>query len=183
MDAIHRINLNSRELKQFVTEGRNKIVDYYNNQAKTIMLQAKHCAAQKDYEQAIFLLTSIPSECSAYSQALELTDRYYQMYIDEQCNVNLSKARMEWMAQQNVLGAQAAGEYLVNIMPDAACYADAMQLYKEIKGKVLDDWKFEMKKYQDQIDLERLRIEAINEIGVAYGKNQQPVTTNIGFLR
>ena len=58
-----------------------------------------------------------------------------------------------------------------------------MELYSEIKGKVLDDWKFEMKKYQDGIDLEKQRIEAARQIGVAYGTHQPAQTTSIEFLR
>ena len=58
-----------------------------------------------------------------------------------------------------------------------------MELYREIKGKVLDDWKFEMKKYQDGIDLEKLRIDAAHQVGVAYGTHQPAQTTSIEFLR
>ena len=59
-----------------------------------------------------------------------------------------------------------------------------MALYKEIKGKVLDDWKFEMKVYQDGVDTERERIHAIRDVGVAFGKGQQPTTTNLmNFIR
>ena len=68
-------------------------------------------------------------------------------------------------------------------MPDASCYGDAMALYKEIKGKVLDDWKFEMKKYQDGVDLEKARINAMRDIGVAYGSHQPQQKTNIEFIR
>ena len=90
---------------------------------------------------------------------------------------------MAWAAEQNATGAQKAGEFLAEIYPDAKCYEDAMNLYKEIKGKVLDDWEFEMKQYQDGIDLEKQRINAMREVGVAFGKGQQPTTTNIGFLK
>ena len=75
------------------------------------------------------------------------------------------------------------GEYLAKILPDAGCYGDAMALYKEIKGKVLDDWKFEMKIYQDGVDLEKQRIEAARAIGVAYGEHQPNKEVNIDFIR
>ena len=97
--------------------------------------------------------------------------------------MNLAAARQEWAAAQNALGAAAAGEYLAKILPDAGCYDEAMELYREIKGKVLDDWKFEMKKYDDSIDLERRRIDATRAVGVAYGNHQPSQTTSIEFLR
>jgi hypothetical protein len=58
-----------------------------------------------------------------------------------------------------------------------------MELYQEIKGKVLDDWKFEMKKYQDGVDIQKLQIDAARQIGVSYGNHQPTQTTNIEFLR
>ena len=183
MDAIKHINLNSKELQKFVQEGKAKIIDYYNQQADNMMLRARSLAKQKNFEQALFLMQSIPSECDKYAQAVALGDEIYQMYIDHLCDQNLALARNAWAAEQNSSGAAAAGEYLAQIYPEAKCYGDAMALYQEIKGKVLDDWKFQMKQYQDGVDLERARIDAWRQVGVAYGEGQQPTSTNIGFLR
>lgn len=183
MDAIKHINLNSKELQKFVKEGKAKIIDYYNAQVDNMMLKARSLAKQKDFEQALFLMHCIPSECDKYQQAVALGDEIYQMYIDHLCEINLASARTAWVSEQNSSGASAAGEYLKQIYPEAKCYDEAMKLYKEIKGKVLDDWKFEMKMYQDQVDLEKARVEAWRAVGVAYGKGQQPTTTNMGFIR
>ena len=107
----------------------------------------------------------------------------YQQYIDNECNLNLAAARQAWAAQQNAEGAAAAGQYLALITPDAGCYDEAMALYNEIKAKVLEDWQFEMKQYQDGVDIQKLQIEAARQIGIAYGNNQPNQTTNIEFLR
>jgi hypothetical protein len=147
-----------------------------------MMLRARTLAKQKKFDEALFLMQSIPSECNKYEQAIALGNEIYQQYVDYLCDRNLALARTAWASDQNAIGAAAAGEYLAQIYPEAKCYGDAMTLYKEIKGKVLDDWKFEMKKYQDGVNLEAARINAWKEVGVAYGKGQQPVTTNIGFL-
>ena len=183
MDAIKHINLNSKELQAFVKEGKAKIIDYYNQQADNMMLKARSLAKQKKFDEALFIMQSIPSECDKYAEAVALGDEIYQMYIDHLCDVNLALARNAWAAEQNSMGASAAGEYLSQIYPEAKCYGEAMSLYQEIKGKVLDDWKFEMKMYQDGVDLEMARIDAWRQVGVAYGQGQQPTTTNIGFLR
>lgn len=182
MDGLKRLNLNSPALKAFVEEGRAKIVDYYNSRAEAMFAEAQSLANRKEYERAIWLVTLIPSECEKYKQSLALADTFYQGYIDHLCQENLAAAKAVWAASQNAEGAALAGGYLANILPDAGCYDEAEKLYREIKGKVLDDWHFEMKKYQDAVDLEAARINAIREVGVAYGKGQQPTTTNIGFL-
>lgn len=184
MNALKQLKLNTPQMKQFVEEGRNKIIAYYNAEADRLIAQAKSFAAQKNYEEALWIISTIPSQCNKYNDALATGQEIYQQYVDHQCNVNLAKARTAWVSDQNAVGAEAAGEYLAQIYPDAKCYGDAMALYKEIKGKVLDDWKFEMKVYQDGVDTERERIRAIRDIGVAYGQGQQPVTTNISnFIR
>ena len=99
------------------------------------------------------------------------------------CRINLANARTAWFSKQSAEGAEEAGRYLSQILPDAGCYQDAVKLYEEIKSRVDEDLRFEMKKYDDAVNLESKRIEAMKQIGVAYGKGQQPSTTNILGLR
>lgn len=183
MDAMRKMPINSAAAKQFVAEGKQKIINYYNTEAENILVRAKALMKMKQYEEAIYLANSIPAQCNKYTEAQELCMTIYQAYVDNQCQANLAMARAAWAAEQNASGAAAAGEYLALIYPDAACYDDAMALYKEIKGKVLDDWKFEMRQWESGQNLESQRINAMREVGVAFGKGQQPTTTNIGFLR
>ena len=183
MASLKNLNLNSPALKQFVQEGRTKIIEYYNAQADKMIAKAKVLAKQKDFEQALWIVSTIPSECDKYDDALAAGMEIYQMYIDHLCQVNLAAAKAAWVSGQNSLAAMDAGEYLSQIYPEASCYPEAEALYNEIKAKVLDDWKFEMKKYQDGVDIEMARISAMRDVGVAYGEHQQPTSTNIGFLR
>ena len=183
MNAISRMPLQSPELAKFITEGKEKIIAYYNHEAENLIKKAQYLSSQKQYEEAMNIISLIPQQCDKYDMAMAAGLDIYQQYLNNECNVNLAAARQAWAAQQNKIGAAAAGEFLANILPDAACYGEAMDLYKEIKGKVLDDWKFEMKKYQDGIDLEKQRIDAMRQVGVAYGQHQPHQTTNIEFLR
>ncbi|MCI7575751.1 MAG: hypothetical protein MSS82_03075 [Bacteroidales bacterium] len=183
MNAIQHLNINQPDLQEFVQKGKTKVIDYYNTQADKMFAKARSLAFQKDYEQALYIVTCIPSECDRYEDALAMGNEIFQQYIDYLCDVNLAAAKTAWMAEQNSKGAENAGAYLQYIYPDAACYEDAQVLYQEIKGKVLDDWKFEMKKWQDGIDIEMAKIYAWRDIGVAYGTNQQPITTGWNFLR
>lgn len=183
MDAIKKININSKEMAEFVRTGKEKIIAYYDHEAERILLEAKTQMCMKQYDAAIYTAMSIPAQCKAYADAQAVMLDAYQGYVDQSCVENLQQAKMAWAANQNSDGAVEAGQYLSLIYPDAKCYGDAEALYKEIKGKVLDDWKFEMKMYNDQIALESQRIDAAKQIGVAYGNHQQPTSTNIGFIR
>lgn len=181
--AIRSINVKSPQMTSFVNEGREKIVNYYISQADRIIATAQSLARQRNYEAAFYELSAIPQACGAtYDKAMAAGNVIYQEYVDYMCDVNLAQARSAWMAEQNSYGAYAAGEYLSQILPDAKCYGSAEALYKEIKAKVLDDWKFEMKKYNDQVSLEQARIDAWRQVGVAYGKNQKSDTYNVTWL-
>ena len=182
IDAIKRMPVQSKDLTTFIDEGKDKIIRYYDEKAPVMIKKAQSLSKQKSYEEALHIVSLIPEECKYYDEALSVGVEIYQMYIDNQCNINLAAARQAWAAEQNSLGAQRAGEYLALILPDAACYGEAMDLYKEIKGKVLDDWKFEMKIYQDGVDLERQRIQAMRDIGVAFGEHQPRENYRIDFL-
>ena len=184
INALQNMPVKSPQLNRFVTEGKDKILAYYRQQGDLIIQQAKTLAAQRKYEEAFFLLTAIPDAVrDVYERAMDATLEIYQSYVDYLCDVNLAKARAAWAAHQNSQGAEAAGVFLSQIYPDAKCHAEAMELYAESRDKVLADWQFEMKKWQDGIDLESQRIEAMRQIGVAYGNGQQPTTYGIGWLR
>lgn len=183
LNAISHMPMQSPLLTKFIDEGKQKIIDYYNHEGAHLIEKAKYLSAQKQYEEALSIIALIPQQSNQYQAAQQAGLAIYQQYLDNQCLVNLAAARSAWAPQQNAQGAAAAGEYLANILPDAACYNEAMDLYREIKGKVLDDWKFEMKKYQDGVDLERQRIDAMRQVGVAYGNHQPNKEVNIEFIR
>ena len=183
LNAISRMPLQSPQIAQFIQEGKEKIIAYYDHEGEALIKKAQYLAKQKKYDEALFWVALIPQQSKHYDAALAAGQAIYQQYINNECNVNLAAARQAWAAHQNANGAEAAGEFLAKILPDAACYGDAMALYKEIKGKVLDDWKFEMKQYQDGVDLEKQRIEAARAVGVAYGTHQPSKEVNIEFIR
>ena len=183
VNAIRNMPLQSPAITKFIEDGKTKIIEYYDHEADNILKKARMLTFEKQYEEALYLVSLIPQQSKKYDEALAAGLEIYQSYLDYQCNINLASARQAWAAEQNSFGAKAAGEYLANILPDAKCYGEAMDLYKEIKAKVLDDWKFEMKKYQDGVDLEKARIEAMRAVGVAYGNHQPNKEINIEFLR
>ena len=183
LNAISHMPLQTPQMAQFVAEGKQKIIGYYDHEGEAIIKKAQFLASQKNYDEALYWVSLIPQQCKHYDAALAAGKEIYQQYVDNICNINLAQARSAWAAEQNSLGAYNAGEFLANILPDAGCYDEAMALYQEIKGKVLDDWKFEMKKYQDGVDLEKQRIDAMRQIGVAYGEHQPQNNTSIEFVR
>lgn len=194
LDAMKKLNVRSKEAVSFVDQGRERIIDWYEAEADNIFAKVKVLTNQLKYEEAFYELCGFPTECSKYLESIELGNEIYQGYIDHNAQLNLNKAKMAWAAEQNSAGAEKAGVYLAEVLPEASCYKEAEALYLEMKSKVLDDLKFEMKKYQDKIDMEKykietqkevdmLRINAWKEVGVAFGNNQKAKTINLSWLR
>ena len=182
INAVRNINPKAQDIQSFVSEGKNKIITYYDNNYQTIIKKAQALATQKQFEEAMFYLMAVP-ECSrGFEATMKVAGTVYQQYIDDLCNRNFARARAVWAAQQNRDGAAEAGEYLSYIYPDAKCYGDAMALHREIKSRIGEEWDFVMRYYNDQVSLEQQRINAWKEVGVAYGRNQQPVTTSVYWL-
>lgn len=183
INGIRNFNTKSPAIQKFIEEGKRKIIAYYDANYQNIIKKAQTMSRMKNYEEALFHLMSIP-ECSVgYNTAMKAAAEVYQTYVDYLCQQNLNLAKAAWVGQQNRSGAAEAAEYLANIYPDAKCYSEAMTLYKEIKSRIREEWNFVMKAYDDAVSLEKQRINAWKEVGVAYGRGQQPTSTHIHWIR
>lgn len=183
MDAIKQISPSNKEVQGFVQVGKNKMLDYYDRNFNVIIKKAQTLASLKKYEEALYHVTSIPECSKGYDVSVKIALSIFQAYENQLCTENLAKAKMAWVSDQSTAGANKAGQFLSCIYPDAACYEEAMQLYKEIKEKIVSDWKFEMKQYSDAVSLESQRISAVKAIGTAYGNGQKPTTTSLIWMK
>jgi hypothetical protein len=183
VNAFRQLNGKNQQLQNFVEQGSEKIIDYYNREYPIILKQAKNAASLKNYEEALSLATSIPECCQGWPEAEKMIISTYNKYIDYVGRILISQARAAWAASPDDTGAYEAYSYLTQIDPDAACYKDAMALHNEMKKVVKENWDFENKtKYKNEIDLERRKIEAARAVGVAFGKGQKETTTNLMWL-
>lgn len=184
VDAFRRLNANNAEIQRMISNGKRKMLEYYDNNYADILKSAERKAALQQYEEAIALAVSIPVCSNGGDEATSTGLRIYGQYRDKVNLALLNKARTIWSASQDHAAAMDAGRLLSQIDPDAACYPDAVSLANEIKKQVRSDIDFEMReKYKDAVKLETSRIDAMRAVGVAFGKGQQPKTTNITWLR
>lgn len=183
-NAARNINASNVKIARLINTGKQKILDYYNVNYNNILGEAKKKASLKMYEEALTLVMSIP-ECSEGGRAAQkVCLQIYEKYRDQICLSLLNRARMAWATSQDASGAAEAAEYITNIDPDASCYKEAMALYKEIKGQLRTDIDFETKeKYRDSVKLEKQKIDAMRQVGVAYGRGQKAKTTNLMWVR
>lgn len=184
VNAFSQLNAQNDKFSKFVKQGTQKVLDYYNNEYKNLLKQAQQAAALHDYEQALSLLVLVP-ECSCgYDETSKEVLSIYDKYIDYAGRKLLAEAKGAWAASPDSYGAEKAYALLNQIDPDAACYGDAVALHKEMKKVVKENWDFEnKKKYNDEIDIEKRKVDAARAVGVAYGNGQKEQTTNLMWLK
>jgi hypothetical protein len=130
ISALKMLNAKRPEVKGFVEEGKNRIIEYYNSQCDFILKEATAAAGRKEYDQAIYDLLLVPDVCKdCYMQAMDLTNEIYMQKLNNECQEMLALARV---AKSNDKYDEAAN-HLAPILPDVDCYADAQILLKEIE--------------------------------------------------
>lgn len=184
VNAMRYVNSKNKEVKTLLAAASDKVIAYYDANASQILAKARKAAATQNYEEALYYAFSIPECCRAYGKAVEEGLRYYKQYIDADGRKIFERARALWSAQQDAQGAKDALAMLVHIPVGSSVYPEAEKLAAEIHAVVKDDKKFETRrKYEDAVDLRKAEIGAAREVGVAWGRGQQPKTTNIAWIK
>ena len=184
INAFSYISANNKEIKSLISSGKKKMMDYYDKQYPDIIKEAKRLESLQNYEEALAMVLSVPL-CSKGGE--EVTKYGLQLYTKHLDRLNLyllNQAKALWTAGQDQDTASDVCGMLAQIDPDAACYGDAAKLMAEIKSQVRSDIDFEMRqKYNDEVQTERERIAAAKAVGIAYGNNQKPSTTNLMWMK
>ncbi|MEM9986201.1 MAG: hypothetical protein AAF804_14005 [Bacteroidota bacterium] len=187
MQALKGLRSNDPELRRFMADGKRKIIEWYNAQCDFIIKKAQTEASMQNFDQALYTLVTVPEVCKdCYFRAMDEATVIYDQYLDFLCERNLQAAKSTWIANPNMRGANAVIPYLSALQPDAACFDEAESLVDEIRQKVRQDeqrdWNFMLKQWDDGVSLESQRIEAMRQVGVAYGNNQPERVYQLDFL-
>jgi hypothetical protein len=167
--AINNINPRHGQFRGFVEKGKEKIVEYYNSQCDVIITSAKALAGQKKYDEALATLFNVPDvsrEC--YDKCMNISVDIYQEYANQQCNEYLSAAKAAWAGKE----LNKVEENLGKITPDMGCYDEAQQLVATATSAVEAEggsaWNFKMKRYDDSVDIEKMKIQAGKEVAQSW---------------
>ena len=180
--AFGGINAGNSELQKFLSVAKRKINEYYATQIPAIIRQAKSYSIRREYEEALCLLTSIPTCADDYGLVEQCMLEIYQEYVNFDCSLKVNKARAIWIANQNEEGANQAGAYLSAIDPFSSCWEDALELAEQIRARIGDKWEFAKELQREAIAIEKIRIEAIRAIGIAFGENQKAPTIRENWI-
>ncbi len=171
--ALTSLNARNPEFISFVDNAKVKIIDYFNKNYPTYLQKARTALSQRNYDEALYWATSIPECCKGYGEANALATTIYTDRINYEGAQLLAKAEAEWAADPTSSGASRAYGYLTQIDPAADSFAAAKTLGKKMAASVKADYDFETKeKYRNAVAIEKQRIKAARDIGVAWARNQ-----------
>jgi len=174
ISALKGIKANDPAFKSFIDKGKARVLAYYETNCDFIIKQAKTLAITQEYDQAIWMLTSIPTvSTGCFDKAMNAVAPIFKEKIDLDCKQKLTKATNIWNAGQSWDAANEAGEVLSSINPNSACYGEINSLATKISKRIYEvdkrEWKF---KVDSEIGLQKDLIKAYRDVGVAYGNGQ-----------
>ena len=179
--ALKAVKTNNPDFKQFLDEGKNKIIEYYNSQCDFLITKAKSQASMENYDEALYQLINIPEVCKdCFMKAQSEIEGIYRSKINKECIMQLNKARAAWVPRGNAddtrAAAMEASEMLAAINPYSNCYDEALELMKQIGKKMEEidkrEWEFLKQMESNRHEEELNAIKATKEIAIAQAKNQ-----------
>ncbi len=188
LSAFKSIPRKNGRIEGMIKESHSRIIQYYEENADNIISHAKSLVITQKYEDALYELSAIPEECSAYPQAVALMSTIYQTNINHDAAQMLSEAQALWSADPNPgPAADQALNILGQINTDAACYGQAKSLMNTIQKRVQSvqdrDYADEIAYRNAQLNaattLEKARIKAARAIGVAYAQSRPKVVYHV----
>ena len=158
--AFKNINPQDPAITEFMQEGKEKAMAYYQVRCKNLITEATKLAAMQKYEDAINLLSSIPDICpDCFNEAVRMSAFFHHDLIEAQGADLLKQARSAWTKAPTKEGADEAIRLLSQINFAASCQPQAETLMGEIIQKMSEiegkEWEHKMQMYKDGLEREK----------------------------
>ncbi|NOY48649.1 MAG: hypothetical protein GXO84_10755 [Chlorobi bacterium] len=172
MAALRQIKPKNALIQDLISKGKERIIEYYNNNCDLITKQANTLASQNKFEEALAVMVSVPEVSTCFNKVESKINTLYIKAINAGCARKLNEAKSIWAANQNLDAANQAGAILATIEPEATCFEEVKALYTNIAERIrtkelLDrDWEYKLR----VLDLKKTAINAARDVGVAYAR-------------
>ncbi len=181
-NSISKIPINDNQFKTFIETGKSKIIQYYESKCDDIISKSDGLIKMQKYEDALGLLMTVPEEVtSCYTKIQGKSIEAYKAFQNQRCAKQIQEAKTS-LASTNYNGAL---EILSRIDPSSSCFKEGQSLIKNAEAKVnveeKKQWDLKMKVYNDNVALEKERINAMKEVAAAYYKSK-PTTVNYSYI-
>lgn len=181
-NAVSGIGNKADAICDMVEKGHKQIVDYYNKNINNLLTHAQGLIKQQMYDEAVYTLYQIPTECSGYNKAQDMIGKAFQAKIDKESAEALASAEATWASNPTSENADAVAEMLEGVNPLSSSAADAKKLVSSMKTRIqsIDDKMIAeaSKAAAHERDMEKARVNAIKDVALAYASHQPAVTYN-----
>ena len=169
MNAVKNININNPAIADCVTDGKNKIISYYNSQIDLIIADANALAKSGNYDEAMYILAAVPNVCKdAYIKAVGKIEEIYLQKINEEGEWLYNEALAQWSSSKTDESAQKVVELLSSINPLSIAASKGRTLSQNINA-------FQMQKYKDEREYIKRQQEIEHEENMAKIKTKADI--------
>ena len=131
LQALNKINVKVAGFKDFIENGKNKIMDYYNSRCDLIIKESFSQVSRNEFDNAIENLLSVPDACkSCYTKCMDTISTVYKLKLDRECDVKMSNSEL-FLAKNQF---DEAADALSGIFKGSNCYKAS----KEIRQRIID---------------------------------------------
>lgn len=183
-NALSSVDPSDTKLSDFVKNGKEKIIKYYQANCDIVFKKAESERNIKKYESALSILLTIPEEATiCYDKAQTKAKTVFAELQKYNCSQYLQKARTYSAAKDY----DAALQYLSWIDPTSSCASESKSLISSIASQVNEEnkkqWNFLLKTYTDGVALKKAQIESMNNLAIAWLKSQPNSATYITVIK
>ena len=170
-EAINKLDTRDSKIEDFIKDAKKEIIEYYNQQCDNLIQQAETKANSEQFEQAFQSLYRIPTGADCYDKAMDKVNEVFNQYQKVKCSKLLSSAR----AAHSAGNMDEAAQNLALIPASSECNEKAKKLAEKIEDERL-------MKYEDDVEIRKLKVRAARDIALAFAKNQPDKQVDIRFL-
>lgn len=155
INAVSKIKSDAHQFTEFLSAAKNEIVHFYSTCCEQIIVEAQQQAANRDYQQAIYLLMQVPTICDCAQRCQEMMIAYYDTYSETTAKALINDAKAAWASSPNATGAAKVADIISKLPLGTGGQTEIDRLITEINQKLREDekrdWEFRMKQYKDEI--------------------------------
>jgi len=168
------------EWNEALDEANAAIIAYFEQDCPAILREADAKAQQKRFDEAIYLVTSVPRQAKGcHEQATAKVRNIYVASLQAQCVGSFAQGKASWAANKSRDNATKVAEIIGSIPADSPCFSEASTLMEGVAGVIakydeadakerLEEIAFERKKYEDEMSL--VRQQMANELQLEQGR-------------
>lgn len=177
--AINEIKPKTPRVRLFMDNVREQMITYYNTRIPALLAKAKGLSNRAEHDEALAILSAIPESVDQYPMVAEQMVAIYQKKIDHEAGIALIEAK-GYMALGDYENAMF---YIISVDPNSSKFKEAHATLIQMKGeftaqqaearkKEMEEMELAMKIYDDEIMLEKMRIQSAQKVGVELARSQ-----------